>query len=113
MENEKADFKETWNEFVLNYNTLVYKEAGFWKKLALYLQNITFAFMWFRKIRGKLAFSLIIFLYMAYLGGCVINLLDRPSSQFNVYSGIAVFCASLVTAVNGLLLIIGPKVQAM
>ena len=110
---EKDDFKETWDEFILNYNTLVYQEAGFRKRVALHLQSITFSIICLRNIHSKITICVTIIFYMIYLGGCVVNLLDRPASDFNIYSGLAVSCTSLVTAINGLLLIVGPKVPAM
>ena len=102
-------FQEIWQYFVLYYNRM---EANLWKRFALDLQVFTFNLMRFKSLHKKSVSTLIGFLYLLYVAGIVIYLLDRSSYECNARF-ICVFCTSLSAATNGLLLIIGPKIQPM
>jgi hypothetical protein len=73
------------------------------------IQRFTFEIQDLRDLHNKMMVGLIALLYILYLGDSILHLLDRGAEKFKVIFVFQIIITGLISAMNGLLLIIGPN----
>jgi hypothetical protein len=110
---EDDQFHESLDTLISEYNRRIYAESSFLFKFTASLALILFEAANLKQIWKKWTILFAILLYAAYISGIIVHSLDKSYDKYNTLVISSTFISCCVAAINGLLLIIGPRIQSL
>lgn len=110
---EDIKFHESLDDLINEYNRNIYAESSLMFKFTASLALLLFEVTHLKHGWKSWTVLFAILLYTAYISGIIVHSLDKSYDKYNtlVISSILISCC--IAAINGLLLIIGPRIQSL